>query len=62
MAARTEARSLASVPPRSPAGECRTCVAYAHGHVEIARGDGTACSDFCGTMADCTAQAFMPVK
>jgi peptidoglycan hydrolase-like protein with peptidoglycan-binding domain len=24
---------------------------YAHGHIEVAQGDGTACSDFCGSIA-----------
>ncbi|MBW2525781.1 MAG: hypothetical protein JRI23_16475 [Deltaproteobacteria bacterium] len=33
-----------------------------HGHIEIALGDGTACSDFCGAIAGCTAQVFMPVQ
>ena len=34
---------------------------YTHGHIEIAQGNGTACSDFCGTIKSCTAQVFMPV-
>ncbi len=32
-----------------------------HGHIEIAQGNGTACSDFCGNIRSCTAQVFMPV-
>ena len=43
-----------------PRGACG--YSYYHGHIEIALGDGTACSDFCGTIAGCTAQVFMPVK
>jgi len=43
-----------------PRGVCG--YSSAHGHIEIAQGDGTACSDFCGVIAGCTAQVFMPVK
>jgi hypothetical protein len=55
----------ASAAPRGsvivwPRGVCG--YSSSHGHIEIAQGDGTACSDFCGTIAGCTAQVFMPVK
>jgi hypothetical protein len=43
-----------------PRGVCG--YSWSHGHIEIALGNGTACSDFCGTIAGCTAQVFMPVK
>ncbi len=43
-----------------PRGVCG--YSSAHGHIEISLGNGTACSDFCGGIAGCTAQVFMPVK
>jgi hypothetical protein len=55
----------ASAAPRGsvivwPRGVCG--YSSKHGHIEIAQGDGTACSDYCGGIAGCTAQVFMPVK
>jgi len=50
-------RGSVIVWPRGACGYSST-----HGHIEIAQGNGTACSDFCGTIRSCTAQVFMPVQ
>ncbi len=50
-------RGSVIVWPRGACGYSST-----HGHIEIAQGNGTACSDFCGAIKSCTAQVFMPVQ
>ncbi len=55
--ARSAPRGSVIVWPRGVCGAHPT-----HGHIEIAQGDGTACSDYCGLTWTCTPQVFMPVR